>query len=307
MLIWSGLVKATPSLGGTMEENILYGKPVANRIEEFIRNYINELPSGSKTPGLVIIRVGEDPASEAYVRGKIKACERVGINSNVIHLEEFTTQDKLLSIIDLLNKDESVHGILVQLPLPKHINESVIANSINSNKDVDCFTATNLGLFYSGEYKIAPCTPLGVMNLLAHYDINVEGKRVAIIGRSLIAGKPMAEMILQHNGTPTILHSKTAHSDYMDILRESDIIISATGRPHSINHNTLLDNDMARAKVCIDIGISRVDGKLVGDFDSESLKNHSRVTPVPSGTGLTTVASLLLNTLECYKMLEEDY
>lgn len=279
---------------------LLNGKPVATAIEENIKSYIDRLNPGKPRPSLVIVRVGDDPSSESYIRSKVKACERVGIISNVIQLDADTTQEKLLHIIDLLNKDDSVFGILVQLPLPKHINERVVANKILPTKDVDCFTDENLGKFYSGDYVLAPCTPLGVINLLDYYDVKIEGKLVAIIGRSNIAGKPMAEMILKNNGTPVIIHTKTPTEVRDKILKQADIVISATGIPKLIKEDMVIDEESN--PVCIDIGITRVDGKLQGDFDIDNFTNTVCITPVPGGTGLTTVASLLVNTLNCYIM-----
>lgn len=282
---------------------ILYGKPVADQIERDIKEYLDILPNDTNKPLLAIVRVGNDPASEAYIRSKIKACERVGILSKVIELQSDITQDGLLKTVDTLNNDKDVTGILVQLPLPKHINENIVANSIAVHKDVDCFTDVNLGKFYSGNYKIAPCTPLGVIKLLDYYGFNMAGKKVGIVGRSLIAGKPMAEMILQRNGMPVIIHSKIATSDQLNELRTCDIIISATGRPKSLTFIDLATPyEWVKAKACVDIGITRVDGKLQGDFDKDSLLDYTSITPVPGGTGLTTVASLLLNTIECYMM-----
>lgn len=301
MLIYTCPVAPSYIAGGNMEYiELLRGKPVADSVEANLKAYIDSLASEFPVPSLVIVKVGDDPSSEAYVKSKVKACSRVGIKSSVLSLGSSTTQDYLLHIIDLLNNDDSVSGILVQLPLPKHMDERVIANSIDPIKDVDCFTDVNLGKFYSGDYLLAPCTPLGVMKLLDFYNIDVTNKLVAILGRSNIAGKPMAEMILSANGTPVIIHSKTPIETRDEILKQADIVISATGFPKLLTEDSLINDSIN--PVCIDIGITRVDSKLQGDFDIDSFKHPVQITPVPGGTGLTTVASLLENTVNCYIM-----
>lgn len=286
------------------EMSILKGKPVAESLEDLASISVTTLYPTSK-PKLAIIKVGDDPASESYIRSKLNACERVGIKCVVLRYADTITQSDLMTIISNLNKAKDTNGIIVQLPLPGHLNEREIANAIDPIKDVDCFTDVNLGKFYSGEKdSIVPCTPLGVINLLRHYQIPIESRKVVIVGRSLIAGKPMAELILRNNGVPVILHSLTPYDIYLRELRSADIIISATGRPKSITRDTLTGESF-KNPVCIDIGISRVDGKLLGDFDFESLKDITPITPVPGGTGLTTVSSLILNTLRC-KVLQDE-
>ncbi len=244
------------------------------------------------TPGLAVILVGNDPASAVYVRNKHKGCLDVGMNSYQIEYPEETTEAELLSKIKELNEDENVHGILVQLPLPKHINEDNIINAISPLKDVDAFHPENVGKILIGKYDFLPCTPAGVMELLAFYNIDIEGKECVVLGRSNIVGKPMALLLLAKNGTVTVCHSRT--KNLSDITRRADILVVAIGKPDFVK------SDMVKeGAVVIDVGINRkADGKLTGDVDFDAVKEKaSFITPVPGGVGPMTITMLLSNTL----------
>lgn len=243
-------------------------------------------------PGLTVIIVGTDPASQVYVRNKKRACEEVGFNSRVIELPEETTEAELLAQIDRLNADPAVHGILVQLPLPRHIREESVLRAIPPEKDVDAFHAENVGRIMSGKFDYLPCTPAGVMELLRHEKIDPAGKECVVVGRSNIVGKPMAMLLLHANGTVTICHSKTAHLD--EVTRRADILVVAIGRSRFIT------GDMVKeGAVVIDVGMNRDEnGKLCGDVDFASVEpKASAITPVPGGVGPMTITMLLRNTL----------
>lgn len=243
-------------------------------------------------PGLTVIIVGENPASQVYVRNKKKACGDVGINSNVIAMPEQTTEEELLSCIDELNADSSVHGILVQLPLPSHINEDKVINRISPDKDVDAFHPINVGKIMTGKFSFLPCTPAGVMELLRFKDIEITGKHCVIIGRSNIVGKPQAMLMLKENATVTICHSKT--ENLKDITRQADILVAAVGRAGFVKADMVKEN-----AVVIDVGINRLsDGTLCGDVDYREVeKVASYITPVPGGVGPMTITMLLKNTI----------
>ena len=276
---------------------IISGKVVSEKLRLELKDSISKfiLESGH-TPGLAVVLVGDNPASQVYVRNKHKACLEVGINSYEINLPTETTEEKLLSVIDELNFDSRVDGILVQLPLPKHIDEERVINRINPEKDVDAFSPSNVGRIMIGNYTFLPCTPAGVMELLKHYNIAIEGKNCVVIGRSNIVGKPMAMLLLEKNGTVTVCHSRT--QNIVEICRSSDIIVVAVGRAG------FLTADMVKpGAVVIDVGINRGDdGKLCGDvaFD-EVEKVASYITPVPGGVGPMTITMLLKNTLSAAK------
>lgn len=271
---------------------LIDGKLVSRLLREKLKTDIETfIDSNGYAPGLAVIVVGNDPASAVYVRNKHKACCEVGIRSIQIELPEETTEKELLAKIELLNADEAIHGILVQLPLPKHINESVIINAIHPNKDVDAFHPINVGKIMLGDYQFLPCTPAGIMALLDYYEINVAGKNCVVIGRSNIVGKPMAHLLMERNGTVTVCHSKT--KNIAEFTKNADIIIVAVGKAG------FLTADMIReGAIVIDVGINRIDGKLCGDVDFEhvSLKT-SHITPVPGGVGPMTITTLLNNTL----------
>ncbi|MBQ8747030.1 MAG: bifunctional methylenetetrahydrofolate dehydrogenase/methenyltetrahydrofolate cyclohydrolase FolD [Clostridia bacterium] len=243
-------------------------------------------------PGLTVIIVGEDPASQVYVRNKKRACEEVGFASRVIEMPEQTTEAELLAQIDALVKDDAVHGILVQLPVPKHISEEAILRAIPPHKDVDAFHTENVGKIMIGDFEYLPCTPAGVMELLRHENIDPAGKECVVVGRSNIVGKPMAMLLLHANGTVTIAHSRT--KNLAEITRRADILVVAVGRAEFITGDMVKDG-----AVVIDVGMNRkADGKLCGDVDFASVEpKASAITPVPGGVGPMTITMLLRNTL----------
>ena len=247
-------------------------------------------------PGLAVIIVGENPASQVYVRNKKKACEEVGFYSEVHELPEATTQAELNALVDALNENEKIHGILVQLPLPRHLDETEVLLRIRPEKDVDAFHPYNVGKIMIGDPDFLPCTPAGVMALLERSSIDVAGKRCVVIGRSNIVGKPMAMLLLHANGTVTICHSRTA--DLAAVCREADILVVAIGRADFVGA------DMVKpGAVVIDVGMNRrADGKLTGDVDFEAVEPiASAITPVPGGVGPMTITMLLQNTLTAAK------
>ncbi|MDX2074305.1 MAG: bifunctional methylenetetrahydrofolate dehydrogenase/methenyltetrahydrofolate cyclohydrolase FolD [Alphaproteobacteria bacterium] len=242
------------------------------------------------TPGLAVVLVGNDPASEVYVRSKGKQTVEAGMNSYEHKLDATVSQEELLALIATLNSDKSVHGILVQLPLPKHIDEDAVINAIAPHKDVDGFHVVNAGKLATGQAGFVPCTPLGCLMLLKDVVGNLAGKHAVVIGRSNIVGKPMAQLLLQESCTVTIAHSKT--KDLPALLKAADIVVAAVGRPEMVKGEWLKPG-----AVVIDVGINRVDGKLVGDVDYDSCRGiASAITPVPGGVGPMTIACLLENT-----------
>ncbi|MBE6589929.1 MAG: bifunctional methylenetetrahydrofolate dehydrogenase/methenyltetrahydrofolate cyclohydrolase FolD [Ruminococcaceae bacterium] len=248
-------------------------------------------------PGLAVIIVGEDPASQVYVRNKKKGCEEVGFFSDGYELPADTTQEELNALVDRLNADERIHGILVQLPLPKHLNETEVLLRIDPSKDVDAFHPYNVGKIMIGDYSFLPCTPAGVMALLERSGIEIAGKKCVVIGRSNIVGKPMSMLLLHANGTVTVCHSKTR--DLAAVTREADILVVAIGRADFVTA------DMVKpGAVVIDVGMNRrADGKLTGDVDFASVEPvASAITPVPGGVGPMTITMLLKNTLTAAKL-----
>lgn len=243
-------------------------------------------------PGLAVIIVGEDPASQVYVRNKKKDCDEVGFNSEVIALPENTEEKELLALIDTLNKREDIHGILVQLPLPKHLDSEIVIAAIDPKKDVDAFSYVNVGKITVGNYSFLPCTPAGVMELLKRYNIEVAGKNCVVVGRSNIVGKPMALLLLHANGTVTVAHSRT--QNLADVTRNADILVSAVGKADFITGDMIKEG-----AVVIDVGMNKnKEGKLTGDVDYEScFAKASAITPVPGGVGPMTRVMLLENTL----------
>ena len=244
------------------------------------------------TPGLAVVIVGNNPASLVYVRNKGKACAEVGMHSVEIALPEETTEAELLERIAELNADSSIHGILVQLPLPKHIDQETIINAISPKKDVDAFHPENVGRIFIGNYSFLPCTPAGVMDLLDYYGINVSGKKCVVLGRSNIVGKPMAHLLLERNGTVTVCHSRTQNLE--DEIRSADILVVAIGRAEFVKGSMIKPG-----AVVVDVGINRgEDGKLRGDVEySTAFEVASYITPVPGGVGPMTITTLLKNTL----------
>ncbi len=279
-----------------MKANIIDGKAVARHIRENIAKEVEKLRHEGIHPGLAVVLVGDNPASMVYVRNKGEACRTAGIYSEEHRLPEDTSEGELLKLIDKLNNDSRVHGILVQLPLPELINKENILKAISPDKDVDGFHEINMGRLMSGHDGLVPCTPLGIIKLLEHYHIPVEGKNAVIVGRSNIVGKPVALMLLQRNATVTICHTRTKNMS--EVCRQADILIAAVGRTHMIS------GDMVKeGAVVIDVGINRQDsGKLAGDVDFEGASEKaSWITPVPGGVGPMTIAMLLYNTVKAAK------
>ncbi len=271
----------------------LISAQIRGEISEECRAFVEK---NGYAPGLAVIIVGENPASQVYVRNKKKACEEVGFYSEVHELPEATTQAELNALVDKLNEQESIHGILVQLPLPKHLDETEVLLRIRPEKDVDAFHPYNVGKIMIGDPDFLPCTPAGVMALLERSNIEVAGKRCVVIGRSNIVGKPMAMLLLHANGTVTICHSRTAN--LAEVCREADILVVAIGRADFVG------TDMVKpGAVVIDVGMNRrADGKLTGDVDFEAVEPiASAITPVPGGVGPMTITMLLQNTLTAAK------
>lgn len=257
---------------------------------------LKEKVSKEKRPlGLVVIQVGEDPASVVYVRQKAKMAEKVGFNFNHIKLDSSVSEEELLNKIDEFNNDDNVDGILVQMPIPKHLNPKTIQNAISPLKDVDGLTDINMGKLMHNEEALVPCTPLGIMDLLKHYGIEVAGKRVVVVGRSDLVGKPMLALMINADATVTLCHSKT--KDMSKITKKADILIAAVGKA-----NFIKAEDIRNGCVVIDVGINRMsDGSLCGDVDFNSVKDKvSYITPVPGGVGQMTVAELGMNTYKAY-------
>ena len=271
---------------------ILDGKAVSLKVKESVKVRAEELKKFGVEPTLAVILVGEDKASQTYVRAKEKACNEYGIKSVAHRLSENTTQAELLALINVLNLDDSIHGILVQLPLPKHIDTNTILATIDPAKDVDGFHAVNVGKLVSGLDGFVPCTPLGVMEILKEYGINVAGLNAVVIGRSNIVGKPMANLLLNASATVTVTHSKT--KNLKEICKNADLIVAAIGKPFFLKADMVKDG-----AVVVDVGINRLDdGRLVGDVDFEEVAPKcSYITPVPGGVGPMTIAMLLNNTI----------
>lgn len=273
--------------------HIIDGKAISVQVRAEIAEKTQKLISEKGiTPGLAVVIVGEDPASQVYVRNKRRACTEVGFYSEAYELPEDTTQEALESLIDRLNADDKIHGILVQLPLPRHLNEEAILLRIDPMKDVDAFHPYNVGRIMIGNHVFLPCTPAGVMELLARSGVEVSGKECVVVGRSNIVGKPMAMLLLQANGTVTICHSRT--KDLAEVTRRADILIASIGRPN------FFTADMIKpGATVIDVGINRLpNGKLCGDVDFASVEPiAAHITPVPGGVGPMTITMLMQNTL----------
>ena len=276
---------------------IIDGKKVSAEVKEQIRLETLELAKKGIRPGLAVIIVGDDPASRVYVNNKKKACEAVGFLSREYALPATTTQEELLSLVDELNEDKEINGILCQLPLPKGLDEKAVIEEISPIKDVDAFHAINVGKIMIGDYDFLPCTPAGVMEMLHSYKIPVEGKKCVVIGRSNIVGKPMAMLLLHENGTVTITHSRT--KNLAEVTREADILVAAIGKPKFVTADMVKEG-----AVVIDVGMDRDEnGKLCGDVDFENVKDKcAAITPVPGGVGPMTIAVLMKNTLKACKI-----
>lgn len=284
-----------------MTAKIIDGKALAQDTRQEIKQRVSQISKNQRVPCLAVVLVGENPASAVYVRNKIKACEEVGIKSLFEKLPAETSEKDLLSCIDRLNKDDTVDGILVQLPLPKQISEQKVIEAIRVDKDVDGFHLINVGALASGLDGFRPCTPSGVMRMLESINYPLSGKHALVIGRSNIVGKPMALMLLEKNATVTIAHSKTVN--LKELAKASDIIVVATGR-----QKTLTADMVKPDAVVIDVGINRdAQGKLCGDVDTEAVMQIAgHITPVPGGVGPMTIAMLLVNTLQAYERKFKD-
>ena len=277
--------------------NIINGKEISAAIRAEIKEATERLVAESGVrPGLAVIIVGEDPASQVYVRNKKRACDEVGFYSESYELPESTTQDELNALVDRLNKDENIHGILCQLPLPKHLDENEVIMRIDPKKDVDAFHPENVGKIMIGDYSFLPCTPAGVMALLERSDIDVCGKECVVVGRSNIVGKPQAMLLLHANGTVTICHSRT--KNLAEVCRRADILVAAIGKADFFTGDMIKEG-----AVVIDVGMNRrADGKLTGDVDFASVEpKASYITPVPGGVGPMTITMLMQNTLTAAK------
>lgn len=275
---------------------IIDGKEVAASVRESIKKEVEVLEKDGKKTGLAVIIVGNNPASRVYVNNKKKGCAEVGMESFEYALPEETTTDELLELVEKLNNDTAVDGILCQLPLPKQIDEKKVLNAIAPNKDVDAFHPVNTGHIMIGDHSFLPCTPAGIMEMLKYYNISVEGKECVVIGRSNIVGKPMAMLLLGQNGTVTICHSRT--KNLKEVTRRADILVAAVGKAHFVTEDMVKDG-----AVVIDVGMNRnAEGKLCGDVDFDKVKDKcSFITPVPGGVGPMTITMLLKNTLTASK------
>ncbi|MDM5334440.1 bifunctional methylenetetrahydrofolate dehydrogenase/methenyltetrahydrofolate cyclohydrolase FolD [Ureibacillus composti] len=276
-----------------MASGIINGKEIGQEIRKSVEQRVTHLKEQGITPGLAVILVGENPASQTYVRNKQKSCEAIGIFSELIKLPAEVTENELLEQIRSLNSREDIHGILVQLPLPKHINEDEVIATISPEKDVDGFSPVSVGKMMLGQETFLPCTPFGVMKLLEYTGIEVAGKHAVVVGRSHIVGKPMGQLLLQKDATVTYTHSKT--KDLPSITKQADILIAAVGRP-----NFITKEHIKEGAVVIDVGINRDENnKLIGDVNYSDVDGTaSYITPVPGGVGPMTITMLLFNTVQ---------
>lgn len=277
--------------------NIIDGKAVSKKVKEDVKAECEQLKAKGVTPGLAVIIVGDDPASQVYVHNKEVACEFCGFYSVKYALPAETTQEELNALIDKLNNDDKINGILCQLPLPSHLDDKEVINRIDPLKDVDAFHPVNVGAIMIGDYNYLPCTPAGVMELIHSTGVDVSGKKAVVMGRSNIVGKPMAMLLLHENATVEITHSKT--QNLADITKEADILVAAIGKAKFVKANMVKDG-----AVVIDVGMNRDEnGKLCGDVDFEDVKDKcSFITPVPGGVGPMTIAMLMKNTLTAAKI-----
>lgn len=276
---------------------IISGKEVSQAVKIRVADEIKALKNEGIESCLAVILVGDDPASRVYVNNKKKACELCGIRSLEYVLPAETTQEELIELIEKLNEDKSVNGILCQLPLPKHLDEKAVLNLIRPEKDVDAFHPENVGHIMIGDFNFLPCTPAGIMEMLRYENISLDGKNCVVIGRSNIVGKPMAMLMLKENATVTICHSRT--KNLKEIVAGADVIVAAVGRPNFVTADMVKDG-----AVIIDVGINRMDdGKLCGDVDFDACKEKaSYITPVPGGVGPMTIATLMQNTVTATKI-----
>lgn len=272
---------------------IIDGKKISFEVKEEVKQKVSALKEKGISVGLAVVLVGEDPASKVYVNNKKKACEALGINSYEYLMPETASQEELLTLVEKLNKDERVDGILVQLPLPRHLDEKQVIAAISPDKDVDAFHAVNVGKIMIGDYTFAPCTPAGIIELIERSGISLEGKNCVVIGRSNIVGKPMSMLLLHKNATVTICHSRT--KKLADVVANADVVVAAVGKPKFVTADMVKEG-----AVVIDVGINRMDdGKLCGDVDFDAVAPKcSYITPVPGGVGPMTIAVLMQNTLK---------
>ena len=275
---------------------LIDGKVISAAVKDEVAKETAALKEKGIIPGLAVIIVGEDPASKVYVANKEKACAQLGMASVKYALPENTTQEELLELINKLNNDSAINGILCQLPLPRHLDEEQVINAISPHKDVDAFHPQNVGKIVTGDYDFLPCTPAGIMEMLKYEGIDITGKECVVIGRSNIVGKPMSMLLLHKNGTVTICHSKTRN--LAEVCRRADILVAAVGKANFVTADMVKDG-----AVVIDVGINRMpDGKLCGDVDFAAVEpKASYITPVPGGVGPMTIATLMKNTLTAAK------
>lgn len=275
---------------------IISGKVISAAVKERIAAEVSQLKAQGLTPGLAVIIVGTDPASQVYVGSKERTCIELGMYSEKYELPENTTEEELLALVERLNQDDKIHGILCQLPLPKHLNEKAVIDAIDPKKDVDAFHVQNVGKIMIGDYDFLPCTPAGIMEMLKYSNIDPAGKHCVVIGRSNIVGKPMAMLMLHSNATVTICHSKT--QNLKEICREADILVAAVGRAKFVTADMV-----KKGAVVVDVGMNRdANGKLCGDVDYAAVEPIcSAITPVPGGVGPMTIAMLMQNTLTSAK------
>ncbi|HGH4955917.1 TPA: bifunctional methylenetetrahydrofolate dehydrogenase/methenyltetrahydrofolate cyclohydrolase FolD [Staphylococcus aureus] len=280
-----------------MVAKILDGKQIAKDYRQGLQDQVEALKEKGFTPKLSVILVGNDGASQSYVRSKKKAAEKIGMISEIVHLEETATEEEVLNELNRLNNDDSVSGILVQVPLPKQVSEQKILEAINPEKDVDGFHPINIGKLYIDEQTFVPCTPLGIMEILKHADIDLEGKNAVVIGRSHTVGQPVSKLLLQKNASVTILHSRS--KDMASYLKDADVIVSAVGKPGLVTKDVVKEG-----AVIIDVGNTPDEnGKLKGDVDYDAVKEIAgAITPVPGGVGPLTITMVLNNTLLAEKM-----
>ena len=275
---------------------IMDGKETSRELKEALKMQVKELPS---KPKLFVILVGDDPASKIYVASKEKACKACGIEALTLCLPADVSQKEVIDEIEKANKDKSINAILVHLPLPDHINEKDVIAAIDPMKDVDGLTSANQGKLFMGQNGLVPCTPKGVMHLFEKYNVDLTGKNALVIGRSLLVGKPLAILMLNKNATVTIAHSKT--KNLKELCLGMDVIVSAVGKPKTITADMVKEG-----AIIVDVGINRIHGTIVGDVDYLNVSPKcARITPVPGGVGPMTIACLLENVVECYKMQKE--
>lgn len=273
-----------------MSAELLNGREIAKDYRAGLQEQVEALKEKGITPNLTVVIVGNDGASLSYVKSKNKAAEKIGMASDIVHLEESATEEEVLDTVRRLNEDENVHGILVQVPLPKQVDENKVLEAIAPEKDVDGFSPVNIGRLYTGQETFIPCTPLGIMELLKHTG-SLEGKDVAVIGRSHIVGQPVAKLLTNENATVTLMHSRT--KNMVEKLKDFDVVVSAVGKPGLVK-----GEDLKEGAIVIDVGNTVVDGKLVGDVDFDSAQEvASYITPVPGGVGPLTITMVLNNAL----------